>query len=95
MTAVRILLWKLRMIQVCVRVIDAKPDAGIQTGIGQLLQRISVEWSMVDDIVIRIFRIEHGEAVMVPRNIHDILHPRVSRDIDPLLSIEIHRIELR
>ena len=49
----------------------------------------------VVDVVRAGLRVEHGEAVVMLRRDHDVLHARILGHLHPCVGVELHRIELR
>ena len=59
------------------RVVEGQFDADLPALLGQLLHRVASEGRRLDDVVVRGLRVPHGEAVVVLRRDHHVLHARV------------------
>ena len=62
-------------------------------GFGQFLDDISFERSCFDNVVIRLFRVEHREPVVMAGGETDVFHPGILGDAYPLVRIEFGGIE--
>ena len=58
----------------------------------KLLDDVALE-RRVHDVVIGLLRVPQAEAVVVLRGEHDVLHAGVLGDVDPLVGVELRRIE--
>src|SRR5882762_2185582 len=83
-----------RMVPVELRVVEKEFDPLPLTFLRQLLERIALERSPVDNVVRRSPGREHREAIVVTRSDCDVSRPGGLGERHPLLGIELDRIEL-
>ena len=73
----------------CLRIIDSKLEPDFVACFAQLLNDVTFEWRVIDDIVIADRRIEEREAVVMLAGDDDIFHPRILGDLHPLGGAEL------
>ena len=79
--------------------VAANPEVFLAEGIEDVARnvrfRIAGEGRSLGDGEIRIFRVEHAEAIMVLRGENHILHASVLHDVSPLVRVELVGVKER
>jgi hypothetical protein len=77
------------------RVIEAELDAGFLRRVGELFQRVALEWRRIVDVVLGRLRTVHGEPIVMLRRDDDVFHPGILCEANYLVGVEFYRVELR
>ena len=73
-------------------IVGAEGDALLAARGGELLDHVAAE-RRVHDVEIGLLRVEHAKAVVVLGGEDDVFHAGVFGDFDPLVGVELHRVE--
>ena len=78
-----------------VRIIEMELDALLVAFVGQFFNQIPFKRRGIDDIIVRLLRVEHREAVVVARGDADILRTGGFDGRDPFRRVELDGVEAR
>ena len=76
------------------RIVEAEREALLGAGLRELLERVAAERRRVDDVVVRLRGVEHGEAVVVARRDRDVARAGPLERLRPGAGVEVRRVEL-
>ena len=81
------------VVPIKLRIIEKEFDALLVCFVGELLERILAVRRALDDVPIRNFRVEHGEAIVMARSDGDVFHAGGFGEGDPGFRIKFFGIE--